>query len=148
MEFSVNVFGYASSVVRPCRATMPCRDAHLTVAVDRVLLLVHGKRFDMASASICTMPHWGAPCCRLASDARKPTVEHLASVLVVRRSWNFRWLIDNDKDEEGMRVIADLHGGDPEDLVARAEFQEIKERVMLEVGASSLVETCMLMALA
>lgn len=43
-----------------------------------------------------------------------------------------RWLIDTDKDEEGMRVIADLHGGDPEDLVARAEFQEIKERVMFE----------------
>lgn len=33
-----------------------------------------------------------------------------------------------------MRVIADLHGGDPEDLVARAEFQEIKERVMFEVS--------------
>ncbi|KAJ3530352.1 hypothetical protein NM688_g7723 [Phlebia brevispora] len=43
-----------------------------------------------------------------------------------------RWLIDNDKDEEGMRVLADLHGGDLEDLVARAEFQEIKERVLLE----------------
>ena len=51
----------------------------------------------------------------------------------------FRWLIDNDKDEEGMRVIADLHGGDPEDLVARAEFLEIKERVMFEVR--SLVYT-------
>lgn len=44
-----------------------------------------------------------------------------------------RWLIDNDKDEEGMRVIADLHGGDLDDIVARAEFQEIKERVIFEV---------------
>lgn len=35
-----------------------------------------------------------------------------------------------------MRVIADLHGGDPEDIVARAEFQEIKERVLFEVSAS------------
>lgn len=33
-----------------------------------------------------------------------------------------------------MRVIADLHGGDPEDIVARAEFQEIKERVLFEVS--------------
>ena len=32
-----------------------------------------------------------------------------------------------------MRVISDLHGGDPEDLLAKAEFQEIKDRVMFEV---------------
>lgn len=32
-----------------------------------------------------------------------------------------------------MTVIADLHGGDPEDLVAKAEFQEIKDRVIYEV---------------
>lgn len=32
-----------------------------------------------------------------------------------------------------MRVIADLHGGDPEDVVAVAEFQEIKDRVVWEV---------------
>ncbi|KAH8120440.1 general substrate transporter [Phellopilus nigrolimitatus] len=43
-----------------------------------------------------------------------------------------RWLIDTDKDDEGMRVIADLHGGDPDNSVAREEFREIKERVMLE----------------
>lgn len=43
------------------------------------------------------------------------------------------WLIDVDRDEEGMRVIVDLHGGDPEDLVAKAEFHEIKERVISEV---------------
>ena len=44
-----------------------------------------------------------------------------------------RWLIDVDRDDEGMRVIADLHGGDPEDLIAKAEFQEIKDRVIFEV---------------
>lgn len=38
-----------------------------------------------------------------------------------------------DRDEEGMRVIVDLHGGDPEDLVAKAEFNEIKQRVIAEV---------------
>ncbi len=36
-----------------------------------------------------------------------------------------------------MRVIADLHGGDPEDLLAKAEFQEIKDRVIFEVRAVS-----------
>ncbi len=35
-----------------------------------------------------------------------------------------------------MRVIVDLHGGDPEDLVAKAEFHEIKERVISEVTLS------------
>lgn len=45
-----------------------------------------------------------------------------------------RWLIDTDQDDAGMRVIVDLHGGDPEDLQAKAEFQEIKDRVIFEVG--------------
>lgn len=44
-----------------------------------------------------------------------------------------RWLIDTGKDSEGMRVIADLHGGDPEDREAKAEFQEIKDKVMADV---------------
>ena len=38
-----------------------------------------------------------------------------------------------DRDDEGFRVIVDLHGGDPEDLVAKAEFHEIKQRVISEV---------------
>ncbi|ORY82964.1 and other transporter-domain-containing protein [Leucosporidium creatinivorum] len=44
-----------------------------------------------------------------------------------------RWLLDMDMDEEGMRVLADLHGeGDPENEVAREEFREIKENVLAE----------------
>ena len=49
-----------------------------------------------------------------------------------------RWLIDVDRDEEGMKVIAELHGGDPDDIVAKAEFQEIKDRVTFEVRLSHL----------
>jgi len=41
-----------------------------------------------------------------------------------------RWLIDTDQDERGMKVITDLHGGDPHDPTARAEFVEIKETVL------------------
>lgn len=33
-----------------------------------------------------------------------------------------------------MRVIADLHGGDPDDVLAKAEFQEIKDKVTFEVS--------------
>ncbi|EIW86825.1 general substrate transporter [Coniophora puteana RWD-64-598 SS2] len=43
-----------------------------------------------------------------------------------------RWLVDTDNDAAGMRVIVDLHGGDPTNLLAQAEFQEIKDGVMLE----------------
>ncbi|KAL6310034.1 general substrate transporter [Sparassis latifolia] len=43
-----------------------------------------------------------------------------------------RWLIDTDKDVEGMQVIVDLHGGDPHDVVANEEFREIKDSVVFE----------------
>jgi len=43
-----------------------------------------------------------------------------------------RWLIDTDQDQLGLQVIADLHGGDPNDPQASQEFQEIKENVMRE----------------
>ncbi|KAF8898857.1 general substrate transporter [Infundibulicybe gibba] len=43
-----------------------------------------------------------------------------------------RWLIDTDQDAAGMRVIADLHGGDLTDPIAVAEFQEIKDKVLGE----------------
>ncbi|KAF9447011.1 hypothetical protein P691DRAFT_732189 [Macrolepiota fuliginosa MF-IS2] len=43
-----------------------------------------------------------------------------------------RWLIDKSRDEAGMRVLADLHGGDLDDPTARAEFQEIKDKVIQE----------------
>jgi hypothetical protein len=37
-----------------------------------------------------------------------------------------------------MCIIADLHGGDPNDPIAIAEFQEIQEKVQLEVSSSRL----------
>ncbi|EEB92136.1 hypothetical protein MPER_09402 [Moniliophthora perniciosa FA553] len=42
--------------------------------------------------------------------------------------FRLRWLIDTDKDDAGKKVLVDMHGGDPEDLNALAEFQEIKDR--------------------
>ena len=44
-----------------------------------------------------------------------------------------RWLVDTDNDAQGMRVLADLHGGDPEDVIAIAEYKEIREKVDEEV---------------
>lgn len=41
-----------------------------------------------------------------------------------------RWLLDHDRDDEGMRVLADLHGGgNPKEPRARLEYREIKENV-------------------
>jgi hypothetical protein len=45
-----------------------------------------------------------------------------------------RWLIDTGKDDEGMIVIADLHGGNLEDVQARAEFREIRDAVEQEAS--------------
>lgn len=43
-----------------------------------------------------------------------------------------RWLLDNDHDEEGMVVIANLYGGgDIHDQKARDEYREIKMNVLL-----------------
>ena len=35
-----------------------------------------------------------------------------------------------------LKVIVDLHGGDPEDPIAKAEFREIKDKVMFDVSLS------------
>ncbi|PPQ62985.1 hypothetical protein CVT24_006091 [Panaeolus cyanescens] len=45
-----------------------------------------------------------------------------------------RWLIDNNREMEGMEVIADLHGGDANDPVAVAEYREIKDKVREEAS--------------
>jgi len=47
-----------------------------------------------------------------------------------------RWLIDSGKEAEGLRVIADLHGGDLHDPIAMAEYEEIKEKVREDVSGS------------
>ena len=45
-----------------------------------------------------------------------------------------RWLIDTGRDEEGMIVLADLHGGNLEDPKAVAEFREISHAVEQEAS--------------
>lgn len=40
-----------------------------------------------------------------------------------------------------MRILVDLHGGDPEDPTAIAEFKEIKDRVIEEVNIHLLDES-------
>ena len=44
-----------------------------------------------------------------------------------------------------MRVLADLHGGDLDNAVARAEFREIKDKIILEVLQSPNLLSTLLM---
>ena len=60
---------------------------------------------------------------------------HLGNSKVFPRS-NFltnRWLLDNDHDEDGMIVIAMLHGGgDVTSPTARDEYREIKRSILIQ----------------
>ncbi|KAH6606681.1 putative sugar transport protein STP1 [Trichoderma cornu-damae] len=54
----------------------------------------------------------------------------LGSLIIVESP---RWLLDNDHDEEGMVVIANLYGGgDIHDAKARDEYREIKMNVLIQ----------------
>ncbi|KAF8694989.1 hypothetical protein AX14_001926, partial [Amanita brunnescens Koide BX004] len=43
-----------------------------------------------------------------------------------------RWLIDVNRDREGLQVLVDLQGGNPDDPAALSVFEEIKDKVMTE----------------
>ncbi|KAG9311678.1 general substrate transporter [Chiua virens] len=54
-----------------------------------------------------------------------------------------RWLIDHDREEEALQVLADLHGnGDRNNELVALEFEEIKEQVAFERtrGAKSFMD--------
>ncbi|TFY71455.1 hypothetical protein EVG20_g1567 [Dentipellis fragilis] len=97
MEFTGNIFGYASSVWIDYFCSFI--DSDMSWRIPLFIQCVIGAILAAGSLVIPESP---------------------------------RWLIDVDRDAEGMSVIADLHGGDPEDLLAKAEFQEIKDRVIFE----------------
>lgn len=44
-----------------------------------------------------------------------------------------RWLVDHDREEEALQVLADLHGGgDPNNELVQLEYEEIKAQVHFE----------------
>ena len=87
----------------------------------------------MENPLVCSNYNWDSTRLGLVIHTGKSSVRFCAHLDDECCSNFVSWLIDNDRDSEGMRVIADLHGGDPEDVVAVAEYEEIKERVMWEV---------------
>lgn len=97
MEFTCNVFGYASSVWVDYFSSFI--ESDLSWRIPLFLQCVIGS---ILAAGSLVMPE--SP----------------------------RWLIDTDQDVAGMDVIVDLHGGDPNNILAQAEFQEIKDKVIYE----------------
>ncbi|KAL0572867.1 high affinity glucose transporter [Marasmius crinis-equi] len=54
-----------------------------------------------------------------------------------------RWLVDHDRDDEALQILADLHGrGDKNHELVRLEFEEIKQQVIFErtEGAKSYAD--------
>lgn len=81
---------------------------------------------DYASSFIESDVSWRLP---LFIQCIMGSLLFLGSLVIVETP---RWLLDHDHDDDGLRVIADLHGGgDMHHPQARREFQEIKESVIL-----------------
>ena len=54
-----------------------------------------------------------------------------------------RWLIDHDREEEALQILADVHGkGDKDHELVRLEYAEIREQVAFEKaeGAKSYMD--------
>lgn len=80
MEFTGNIIGYSSSVVRSFLASLltPTRAHHVLydLVVDRLLLFVHRLGPLVADTPFHTMCNWIYPCHRLPRDAREPKMAH------------------------------------------------------------------------
>jgi len=135
MEFTGNIFGYASSVVcvldppRPptalnglCSGSIISRPLSNRIGLGEYPCSSNASSepFSLLDLLLCPRAH-GRPT-RIRTF---PTRSNLSDP---------SWLLDHDRDVDGMRVIADLHGGDLENASAKAEFQEIKDRVDFDVS--------------
>ncbi|KAH0838220.1 general substrate transporter [Lanmaoa asiatica] len=114
MEFTGNIAGYATSVWTDYFCSF--LDSHLSWRIPLFIQCVIGAILAVGSLVMPESPRY--------RNTTTVTYNTLTPFL--------RWLIDTDQDAAGMRVIVDLHGGDPNDILAQAEFQEIKEKVVSE----------------
>ncbi len=115
MEFTGNIIGYSSSVVRPIPVCFPKELIDICQWTDYFCSFIDS---DLS---------WRIPLfmqCVIGAILA-------AGTFVLPESP--RWLIDKDREAEGLRVIADLHGGDLDDPIALAEYQEIRDKVLEEV---------------
>lgn len=99
--------------------------------MDRLFRIVHPVGSLLAHTAWRAMCHRAHPRC---GDGFHPRITAVRPALALTTADRFRWLLDMDRDEEGMRVLADLHGdGDLENEKALDEFREIKDGVLADV---------------
>jgi hypothetical protein len=99
--------------------------------MGRLFLHVHQERLVVESSAFHAVHHGSS------SGRRKLAHLRVAKVCYTPSAQAFtdthRWLLDNDHDEEGIVVIANLYGkGDIHNPKARDEYREIKMNVLLQ----------------
>jgi hypothetical protein len=86
----------------------------------------------MAVTAAYAVRDGAASCCRKLAYLRVTKVCACSHIRKVGLTTT-RWLLDNDYDEEGIVVIANLYGkGDIHNSKAKAEYREIKMNVLLQ----------------
>lgn len=115
IEFSGNIVGYASSVWVDYFCSFIHNDWSWRLPL--FMQCIMGALLILGSFLICESPRYVS-----------------FFVLFMTHADNYtRWLLDNDHDEEGIVVIANLYGkGDIHNQKARDEYREIKMNVLLQ----------------
>lgn len=117
IEFSGNIIGYAASVWVDYFCSFIPND--LSWRIPLLMQCVMGALLGIGSLIIVESPR---------SVYDEPLHWNIAQL-----THYHRWLLDNDHDEEGIVVIANLYGGgDIHDPKARDEYREIKMNVLLQ----------------
>jgi sugar porter (SP) family MFS transporter len=112
IEFSGNIVGYATSVWVDYFCSFI--EGNLSWRIPLLMQCVMGALLGVGSLIIVESPRYVV--------ATSPS----------QYAKTDRWLLDNDHDEEGIVVIANLYGGgDIHDPKAREEYREIKMDVLL-----------------
>ena len=115
IEFSGNITGYAASVWVDYFCSYI--EGDWAWRVPLLMQCVMGALLGLGSLIICESPRFV-----LCGMPKEPQADP-----------SDRWLLDNDHDEEGMVVIANLYGhGDCHNPRAREEYREIKMNVLLQ----------------
>lgn len=113
IEFTGNISGYAASVWVDYFCSF--LKGNWSWRLPLLMQVVMGSLLALGSLLILESPRY----------------DHEMSRRI--RLTEFRWLLDNDHDEEGIVVIANLYGkGDIHNPKARAEYREIKMNVLLQ----------------
>lgn len=81
-----------------------------------------------------TMSRRAHPGWRQSPDAGVTKVCSSTFPRVVLELIAVRYLIDTDQEVEGLSVIADFQGGQLDDPLVLAEYKEIRDAVLIDVG--------------